>query len=73
MQPGSVITPAMVWVISRVGTASFFVDRYLLPCVLGLAVLLTDTLTQIFAPGPSAKPGISCFAEARDGAPDSPT
>ncbi len=40
-------TPLLCWSVSQRGT-SYFVDRYFLPYMLGVAVLLTECLTGLF-------------------------
>ena len=41
------IAPMLVWLVSQQGT-SYFVDRYLLPFTIGIAVLTAEALTQLF-------------------------
>ena len=46
------LVPALVWIYSQ-GAASFFVDRYLLPIVIAMALLLAHLLTALI-PLPSS-------------------
>lgn len=49
------LTPLFLWIISQRGT-SLFVDRYMVPFTLGIAVFGVEALTLIFPQGPLAAP-----------------
>ena len=50
--PGMILTaaPVALWILSQRGT-SLFVDRYLIPFTLGVAILGLEALTQLFPSG----------------------